>query len=255
MRFLHLLSRAKIGTKITLLAICPVLVALAIVLGTVLVQNRRLAVGVEGTVRQQAVSEASKIAQNVSLLCGSTEARNQRELTQSLSVAHDLIVQGGGVGFASETVPWQAVDQITKQASTVTLPRMTLGARWIVQITAAAEPAGFVDEVRRLTGNFCTIFQRMNETGDMLRVSTSVLKTDGARAIGTVPPGIPPVPTIRSSRACSTARPIAAAPSWSTNGMPPPTSRSGTRPTSGSSACFTLVFRLRPSIRRTMMQF
>ncbi|HLP25547.1 MAG TPA: Cache 3/Cache 2 fusion domain-containing protein, partial [Acidobacteriota bacterium] len=42
--------------------------------------------------------------------------------------------------------------------------------------------------VRRLTGHFCTIFQRMNDAGDMLRVGTSVVKTDGSRALGTFVP-------------------------------------------------------------------
>mgnify|MGYP001546658694 CR=1 FL=1 len=45
-----------------------------------------------------------------------------------------------------------------------------------------------MDDVSHLTGNFCTIFERMNDAGDMLRVNTSVLKTDGTRAVGTFIP-------------------------------------------------------------------
>jgi len=52
-------------------------------------------------------------------------------------------------------------------------------------VASPSEPALIVDEARRLTGIHCTLFQRMNDAGDMLRVATSVLKTDGQRALGT----------------------------------------------------------------------
>ena len=63
----------RIGTAIILLTVCPVLVTLIIVVLTMYVQNQRLSVTVAHTVRQQAYSEASKIAKNAYLLCASTE--------------------------------------------------------------------------------------------------------------------------------------------------------------------------------------
>jgi hypothetical protein len=188
MKTFSLLSRAKIGTKITLLAVCPVLVALAAVFVTLIVQRGNLARSVDRTVRQQAYSEASKIANNVYLLCASTETRNQKDLTHSLGVARDLVVQAGGVHLAEETVTWQATDQFTQKTSAQTLPKMLVGTRWPGQNVSASEPGIVADDVRRLTGSFCTIFQRMNEAGDMLRICTSVLKTDGTRALGTFIP-------------------------------------------------------------------
>ena len=184
----HIFSRVNIGTKITLLAVCPVLAALAAVFVTLVVQRGNLARGVDRTVRQQATSEASKIANNAYLLCASTEARNQKELTHSLGVAHDLVVQTGGVHLAEETVTWQATDQFTQKTSTQTLPKMMIGTRWPGQNVSASEPGVIADDVLHLTGSFCTIFQRMNDAGDMLRICTSVLKTDGTRALGTYIP-------------------------------------------------------------------
>ncbi|MDI1248289.1 MAG: Cache 3/Cache 2 fusion domain-containing protein [Lacunisphaera sp.] len=188
MKILKVLSRLNVGTKIALLTIVPVLAALAAVLVTMLIQNRHLEENVRGVVRQQAFSEASKIANSVYLLCVGTESRNQKELTRNLGVARDLLTEAGGVRLADESVAWSAVNQITSQPAASSLPKVLLGSRWLGQSSAATEPSPVVDDVRRLTGSFCTIFQRMNEAGDMLRVGTSVLKTDGTRALGTYIP-------------------------------------------------------------------
>ena len=178
----------KLSTKITLVAVSPVLAALAAVFVTMLAQHRVLTQSVDSTVRQQAFSEGAKVAKSAYLLCVNAEARNQKELTQSLGVAHDLVAQGGGIHLSDETVAWQAANQLTKEVGASSLPKVMLGARWLGQVGSAKESAVVVDDVSHLTGNFCTIFERMNDAGDMLRVNTSVLKTDGTRAVGTFIP-------------------------------------------------------------------
>jgi hypothetical protein len=180
--------KAGLGTKITLLAVCPALMVLAVCVGTLTAQKQKLREKVSASIRQQAFSEAAKIAQDVSLLCASSDARNQKELTHSLGIAHALIEQSGGPHLAADTVSWQAVNQITKETIPATLPKFLIGKDWLGQIANAGDIALIVDEVRRLTGNYCTVFQRMNDAGDMLRVSTCVLKTDGTRALGTFIP-------------------------------------------------------------------
>lgn len=49
-----------------------------------------------------------------------------------------------------------------------------------------------MDTVQTLLDVTCTVFQRMNPAGDMLRISTNVIKTNGKRAIGTYIPAINP---------------------------------------------------------------
>ncbi|MCX6951230.1 MAG: methyl-accepting chemotaxis protein, partial [Verrucomicrobia bacterium] len=114
--------------------------------------------------------------------------RNQAELTHDLGVARRIFQQAGASGLAAETVEWRAVNQFTKEVTPVTLPKMTVGPHWLGQISAAGQPAPIVDEVHRMTGVFCTVFQRLNDAGDMLRICTNVLKDDGTRAIGTFIP-------------------------------------------------------------------
>lgn len=180
--------RLKLGTKITLLAVGPLVAVFMAVAVTMYLQGGQLAAAIDGSVREQAFGESAKIAKNTQLLCASTEARNQKDLNIGLGVAREMVTQAGGVHLAGETVAWEAVDQVTKQSSTQALPKVMLGARWLGQSTAASDLVPVVDDVRRYTGSFCTIFQRMNDDGDMLRVATSVLKADGTRALGTYIP-------------------------------------------------------------------
>ena len=63
-----------------------------------------------------------------------------------------------------------------------------VGDTWLGKISDMATAAPVVDRTQNLVKATCTIFQRMNEAGDMLRVSTNVQKLDGARAIGTYIP-------------------------------------------------------------------
>ena len=184
--------RFKITTKITLLAIGPVLAALVAVSVTMWVQQKNLIQNFEDATQQQAIRESSKIADNVFLLCESTERRNQRELSRSLEIALERIARAGNINLAEDTVNWQAVNQFTKKKVTVSLPKVMLGEHWLDPSGTSAESTAVVDEVNHLTGSFCTVFQRMNEAGDMLRISTNVLKSDGTRAIGTYIPAINP---------------------------------------------------------------
>jgi len=49
-----------------------------------------------------------------------------------------------------------------------------------------------VDQIQNLLDVTCTVFQRMNKEGNMLRVATNVIKTNGERAIGTFIPAVNP---------------------------------------------------------------
>lgn len=178
-------SGTKIESKIALLAVCPVILALIATGVTLLVQQKQLGHEADTAITEQARNETAKIAQNVYLLCNSTDARNQAELSRGMDAVHRLLSNVGSLSLSNETVAWQASNQVTKQVIPVVLPKLLVGAEWLGQVTTAGEQALIVDEAKRLTGVFCTVFQRMNEAGDMLRVCTNVVKEDGNRAVGT----------------------------------------------------------------------
>jgi methyl-accepting chemotaxis protein len=128
------------------------------------------------------------VAQQISSTCQVQQSLLEQKLAGDLNVARDLLRRAGTVTFSQEQVEWQAANQFTKASQTVQLPKMLLGDKPIDQITAATTRAPLVDDVSDMVGSTCTIFQRMNPAGDMLRVCTNVQTKDGNRAIGTYIP-------------------------------------------------------------------
>jgi methyl-accepting chemotaxis protein len=113
----------------------------------------------------------------------------QQQVDASLEVARFLADDAGGFGFdADQQVNWQAIDQFTRDESAVTMPAMTVGGTWFGQDPTFDTTQPLVDPVQELVGGTVTVFQRMPDTGDMLRIATNVRTLDDTRATGTFIP-------------------------------------------------------------------
>jgi PAS domain S-box-containing protein len=139
-----------------------------------------------------AESECSKVATDVYLMLRAQHEKLKKEVRHDLNVAEYILNESGGLGLSQERVRWTATNQFSGKTVEIELPKALLGERWIERNANAAVPSPVVDNVRELLGARCTIFQRMNESGDLLRVCTNVLKKDGTRAIGTFIPAREP---------------------------------------------------------------
>jgi methyl-accepting chemotaxis protein len=123
-------------------------------------------------------------------LCATQQESQQLAVNATLKIADKLARDAGGFHFAKqEMVAWRGRNQFSGEMTDVTLPKMLLGQTWLGQNRDTAVRSPLVDEVEELTGETCTIFQRMNEAGDMLRVCTNVKELDKTRrALGTYIP-------------------------------------------------------------------
>lgn len=137
-------------------------------------------------------SETKKVAQDVYLMCRIMQESLEQRLGHGLKVAERVLERTGPLSFSSETRTWTAVNQYTGQQKEFILPKMLLGGKWLKNNIDFAVPVPVVDEVSSLLGMTCTLFQRANEAGDMVRVATSVPDSDGSRAIGTYIPRFNP---------------------------------------------------------------
>jgi methyl-accepting chemotaxis protein len=105
-------------------------------------------------------------------------------MASDLRVAQQTFAQAGAVSFGAPE-PWTVTDQTSGATEDVTLPQLLVGGTWLGRTTDPAAPVPVVDDISTLLGASVTVFQRVNDEGDMLRVATSVTNAEGKRAIGT----------------------------------------------------------------------
>lgn len=117
----------------------------------------------------------------------------QHKVDSDLEVARHVMGTYGEVTVSPfDPVEWTAVNQYTGAETQVMLGRMDAGWSWLGRNTDPGVETPVVDDVQAIVGGTATIFQRMNDTGDMLRVATNVEKLDGTRAVGTYIPAVNP---------------------------------------------------------------
>ncbi len=181
-------QNAKLQTKLLTIGISLTVIPLVVVAVTVLIQNERMVRVAENGNTAMAYDDLDHMAKSIRGMCLAQHELLQRDVNHSLNVARDVLKTTGNVELAEETVTWKAINQYTNTVSSVELPKMRVGQTWLGQNRDVSVSSPVVDKTQELTSATCTIFQRMNEAGDMLRVCTNVKKTDGTRAIGTYIP-------------------------------------------------------------------
>lgn len=132
-------------------------------------------------------------AQHMTEFCQSARTMLSTAVESDLVAARGILARDGEAHIAeNEKVSWQAVNQYTKTASNIELPKMLVGGEWPGQVTDFTKHVVVVDVVQRNVSATCTLFQRMNDAGDMLRIATSVPASNGKRAVGTFLPMVNP---------------------------------------------------------------
>ncbi len=188
------LSNVNLQVKIVGMSCLAVLASVGLILGILYYQGSGLENEMTTEVDQMAERELGHIAKDIRHMVHAQDESVQQKVQSDLRVASYLLEQRGGLYTTtqSETVSWQASNQYTGQSKKIELPKMLLGSTWLGQVRSMQETAPLVDQVQDLVGGTCTVFQRMNEAGDMLRVATNVEKKNGNRAIGTYIPATNP---------------------------------------------------------------
>ena len=132
------------------------------------------------------------------LLRGFLEAANVQNdstaetLRSALAVADLTLTHMGGFKQAEGPISWKAINQLSKNTIEIALPSVQIGDQQISKNDNPKVGTPFVDDVAKITGAAATLFQRMNPKGDLLRIATSVVGTDGKRAVGTFIPAVNP---------------------------------------------------------------
>lgn len=185
--------RWSVRRKIVSVALSCVAVTTVLMVAVVLTQQLSLRRDVADELDELASDRVNTVAVQVLLMCRTQHEAIQEMVNASLAVARDVLERGGGISFGGPPVDWQAMNQESRVVDPVQLPRMFVGGRWFGTDRSFDVRVPVVDAVTELVGGTCTVFQRMNPEGDLLRVATSVKREDGTRAIGTYIPASSPV--------------------------------------------------------------
>lgn len=184
----------KLGlyAKVAFLGACSVVFTAATLVALAMWQSHHYNKLAHGEVEQLINADLDHLTMGVYHLVQTENEAVQQQVDGNLKVARHVLQQAGGADLAEEIADWTAVNQYTGEAVPVRLSKMRIGGKELVPNPDPAVETPVVDHVARLVGETATIFQRMNEAGDMLRVATTVLDEQGRRAIGTYIPARDP---------------------------------------------------------------
>jgi len=185
---MKLTTKQKIVGYFVVLLLATLFVMLAVMANQKAVVGRKVRAELDRMGREN----IGQIAVDVYNLCKISNDLLQQKINGDLNVARYVLTRYGTVKLMEETVTWAAINQYTKEVENVRLPKMSFGGQWLGQNKDLAVPTPIVDDVKKLVGGTCTIFQRMNTDGDMLRIATNVEEIDSTRAVGTYIPAINP---------------------------------------------------------------
>ncbi len=188
----NLLKNLKLNVKVALLGGCGVLITAAALVFLAVRESDQFNKLAQSEVDKLIDADLDHITQGVYNLVRTENEAVQQQVDYNLNVAHHILTNAGNVSLSKETVTWRAINQFNNNSSIIQLPRMLIGGRWLGRNTDPAVETIVVDETAKLVGETATIFQLMNEKGDMLRVATNVRNTEGERAIGTYIPAVNP---------------------------------------------------------------
>ena len=187
--------------KVIGLALSAALLPLVVMSLFICLEKSRIRATVRERVEALIRDNTDQIARDVYAMCESTNALVQRQVDSNLCVARMILNQKGGLTFDAQKSPWTAVNQLTRTEIQVELPKAMVEGKWLGQNVDGKKRTPVVDDVRNVAGCTCTVFQRMNKQGDMLRIATNVVGRDGQRDCN-LHPGVESQQHRESGRGC-----------------------------------------------------
>ena len=185
-------KKMKLRSRLLIIGCILTLVPLVIISVTTYIQFQETLKVSEKESLKLAYSDLDHIANGVYSMIQTQQEILDQYVRNALSVTRELITQAGGISFGDKTVSWYAVNQYSQNRTQLDLPQMMVGNTWLGQVKDIQTDVPIVDKVQSLLGVSCSIFQKANAAGDMIRVASNTINKDGERGLGTLVPHVNP---------------------------------------------------------------
>lgn len=179
---------ASLRQQITLLAVLAAALATIVVAVLVYAAESKVGRGVSDEVSKITNSRVERAAERAAIMCALAQGYLQKEADTDLALERAALKQVGGVTISGNTVTWDAVNQMSGAHQKLTLPQWTIGGYALRGDRSFDARIPVIDTVGDPTTDIISIFQRVNDEGDMLRVGSNSHAADGKRGVGTFIP-------------------------------------------------------------------
>ena len=169
----------KIGTRLNMLLGISVIIILA-TLGFYLYLNQRSKVFEDADLRM------TEQVQDLTNLVRLQVKERQNQMVISIETAQGVLNNAGEITIKDDQkISLEVRNQVTLEAKNIQIPSVFIGKKHLYNST------DIVDNITKVTRAKATLFQKIE--GGFLRISTTVLKADKSRAVGTYIPDSSPV--------------------------------------------------------------
>jgi len=134
----------------------------------------------------------ARSAEKTHSICKLSQDFVQKAVDTSLSFGEVALKNAGGIQTTGKSITWSGENQYTHAHTPMTVPQWDLKGTPLTPDRSFDHPIPVIDDIAKQTSSTVTLFQRVNPAGDMLRVASTVVASDGKRASGTYIPAIMP---------------------------------------------------------------
>ena len=184
-----MLSSWSLKAKLLTLGIALSVIPLLLLAGFVFKQGIQMTKDAGEECLKLAYADLDHIAEGIYAMVSTQHQLLLQKVKSDLGTARSVGKLLGKPKIDSDNkIEWTAKNQYTESTRSIELPKLCLGETWLGKNESFDKKTPLVDDAADITKGIVTVFQRMNEQGDMLRVATNVKLKDGSRAIGTFVP-------------------------------------------------------------------
>ncbi len=183
----------RLRHKIVIIAIISALLPVVVMSFLVIMQKNELKGVIDHEMDYMCEDNIKSSATDIYASCEIAHNIMTEQLLADMKAFQMKLGEDGGLNEnPNKQVTWNAVNQLSHQSEQIKLPVMMIGGIDIERVDDIKKTVKTIDALKASTGSTYTIFQRMNEAGDMLRIATNVITEDGKRAVGTYIPSVNP---------------------------------------------------------------